>query len=345
MARLEDGAGTLAGLSPVLESLGLALCPRGKSVGDIVRTKRNELGISLAALGMDAGLSKTTVINLEKSTGRVTSLTAVSRRLDLDLKLHSVDSVSLMHGDCLVELSRVADHSVDLVICDPPYGATAYSWDQIIPVEALWSQLSRVLKPTGVVIFTAIQPFSSRLVAANPEWFKFSMVWSKARVTGHVHAKQMPLRAHEDILVFSPGVSIGKHRSQRQYTYNPQGLRELAKPRAPRPVRIPGYLRSQTANRREQTHEGYPTSIIHIPAEANKLVETQKPLALMELLVQTFSNAGDTVLDPTMGSGTSGLAAVAHGRRFIGIEKDVSHYQIAADRLASRSPGPLGRAP
>lgn len=333
VARLEAGAGTLAGLSPVLERLGLAFCPRGTQVGDIVRTRRKELGISLDTVGKESGLSKTTVINLEKSVGRVSSLIAVGQRLELGLKLHSMNSVRLMLGDCLTEMASIPTGSVDLVICDPPYGTTAYEWDRVIPFDALWPGLKRVLTSTGVVVFTATYPFSGALMMSNPDWFKFTMVWQKSRATGHVHAKHMPLRAHEDILVFSPGVIVGKHRSSRQFTYNPQGVTELDIPRSPRSIRVPGYLRSQTANRKAQTHENFPTSIIRIPSELKQLVPTQKPVALIEYLIATFSNAGDTVLDPTMGSGTSGVSAVALGRRFIGIEKHPDHFGIASDRL------------
>jgi len=133
---------------------------------------------------------------------------------------------------------------------------------------------------------------------------------------------------------FSPGVVTGTHRSARQLTYNPQGVTALAEPRHRTAVHIPKYLRTKTGSLKTQTHQNFPTSIIAIPSEGSQLVQTQKPVALMEYLVQTFSNVGDTVLDPTMGSGTTGVAALGSGRNFIGIEKHPDHFRIAQDRIA-----------
>lgn len=251
----------------------------------------------------------------------------------------------LLLGDCLEVMKTLPDHSVDLALTDLPYGSTACAWDSVIPFEELWEQYRRVLTPLGTVISTASQPFTSALVMSNPKWFKYAIVWEKTKRTGFQHEKQNPFNKHEDILVFSPGTVNGKHISNRQMTYNPQGLVELAKPKLNKNGGMGRTLWKEgrvypksSVGSTPQTHTNYPVSILQFSSHATRRGEeshpTQKPVSLYEYLVRTYSNDGDTVLDNCMGSGTTGVACVNVGsRNFIGIERDPKFFALAQKRI------------
>lgn len=253
----------------------------------------------------------------------------------------------LMLGDCLERMKEIPDGSVDLVLTDPPYGTTACKWDAVIPFEPMWAQVRRVLKPNGAAVFTASQPFTSALVMSNPGWFKYCLVWEKTRATGHVHAKNKPMKKHEDVLVFSSGTTVHASQSATRMTYNPQGL-TFAPYVHKRPSAGSTGGGSTVAPRKSHKKErlveftGYPTSILPIASEHNvgsgAFHPTQKPVALMEYLIRTYSNEGETVLDFTMGSGTTGVACVNTGRKFIGIERDENYFQVAKERIESTPP-------
>lgn len=240
----------------------------------------------------------------------------------------SGNTFTLWHGDCLDVMFLVPDASVDLIAADLPYGTTQCAWDSVIPLDALWTEYRRVLKPNGCVVLTAAMPFTAVLVGSNLPWFKHDIVWAKNRATGHLNANKAPLRAHESILVFAPGA----------YTYNPQ------KTTGHKPVNT-FYTRSsgKCFGEAEAVREGggsterYPTSVQPFAVESNskgtRLHETQKPLALFEWIVATYSNEGETVLDNAMGSGTTGVAALELNRRFVGIEKDEKHFAVAQQRI------------
>ena len=233
----------------------------------------------------------------------------------------------LMLGDCLERMTEIPDGSVDLVLTDPPYGTTACKWDAVIPFEPMWAQVMRVLKPNGAAVFMASQPFSSALVMSNPKWFKHDWVWHKNKATGHLNAKRRPMRAHEDVLVFSGG----------QLAYRPQ-MTDGHRP-------MNAY--TQTSNgdcygsTRRPSGGGatvrYPRSVQDFAVVNNddpdKVHATQKPVSLMEYLICTYSDAGETVLDFAMGSGTTGVACRKSGRRFIGIEKDAEIFSSAQSRV------------
>ncbi len=234
-------------------------------------------------------------------------------------------SVQLFHGDCLEQFLNVPDRSVDLVLTDPPYGTTACKWDSVIPFEPMWKQVWRVLKPNGAAVFTASQPFTSALVMSQIERFKYEWVWEKGKASGHLNAKKMPLKAHENILVFGGSTSL----------YNPQGLIEGAT-NSSRPSKginkgdVYGKQKPMYGN--SEVHN-YPRSVQRISGEHKPVHPTQKPVALMEYLIKTYTNEGDTVLDFTMGSGTTGVAAKNTNRSFIGIERDDKYFKIAQERL------------
>jgi len=241
----------------------------------------------------------------------------------------------LLLGDCIEQMALIPTRSVDLVLTDPPYGTTACAWDAVIPFEPMWREIRRVLKPRGAAVFTASQPFTSALVMSNVEWFKYCLVWEKTRATGHVHAKNKPMKKHEDVLVFSPGTTVHASQSPTRMTYNPQGLVRKETPT----VRKSGGASSSVMSARPshkdvlQEFEGYPDSVVKIASEGATVHPTQKPVALMEYLIRTYTNKGDTVLDFTMGSGTTGVACVNTDRKFIGIERDDKFFAISESRI------------
>ena len=231
-------------------------------------------------------------------------------------------SVTLMNADCLDAMWLIPDGSVDLILCDLPYGTTACKWDSVIPFEPLWAHYWRVLKPDGAVVLTAAQPFTSALVMSQPKAFKYQWVWRKPNGTGFLNAKKQPLRNHEDVLVFY----------KEQPTYNPQ-----FKQGKPYERRQGGGSENYGAVRDEYATESdgrrYPLTVLDFTQSEKKTHPTQKPVALMEYLIRTYTNEGETVLDNCMGSGTTGVACRNTGRKFIGIERDPEYFRIAQERI------------
>ena len=238
-------------------------------------------------------------------------------------------TVELHLGDCLEVMRSMPDKSVDAVITDLPYGTTACSWDEIIPFAPMWEQAERVCK--GVFVTTASQPFTSKLVMSNQKRFKYEWIWEKSHATGFLDAKEKPMKQHENIVVFYNGSK----------TYNPQLYKkDKSKIRAGKLIRANtsayGMFHNDTP-RSIPDDMGYPLSIQYFatPYKGGEggYHPTQKPVALYEYLVRTYTNEGDTVLDITMGSGTTGVACVQTGRNFIGIEIDPTYFAIAERRI------------
>jgi site-specific DNA-methyltransferase (adenine-specific) len=213
----------------------------------------------------------------------------------------------------------LAAKSIDLVLCDLPYGTTQNKWDSVIPLDKLWSEYSRIAR--GAIVLTAAQPFTSSLVFSNLSQFKYQWVWKKPQATGHLNAKKQPMRAHEDVLVFY----------YSQPTYNPQMT--IGKPYTQKSGRASENWGSQVSVLTENSGERYPLSVQEFSSDRDKLHPTQKPVALMEYLIRTYTNEGDTVLDNCMGSGTTGVACMNTERNFIGIEQDPAYFQIAKNRI------------
>lgn len=240
-------------------------------------------------------------------------------------------NIQLYQGDCLEVMKSIPDHSVDLVLADPPYGTTACKWDSVIPLEPMWRELKRITKPKSAIVLMANQPFTSLLICSNLEMYKYNWIWKKNKSTGFLNAKKQPLRAVEDICVFY----------SKPCVYNPQ------KTTGHKPVNSFTKHTSdgETVGRTKTGISGggqtdrYPTNIIEIPVMNNdgshgeKVHPTQKPVALMEYLVRTYSDEGMTTLDFALGSGTTGVACVNTNRNFIGIEKDEGYFKIAERRL------------
>lgn len=241
-------------------------------------------------------------------------------------------TVSLHEGDCLAVIARLPAGSVHLIAADLPYGTTDCAWDTRLGLDALWAQFRRLLAPSGCVVLNASQPFTSALVMSNPKWFKVEWIWEKNAGSNFGTVKWQPMKEHESVLVFAPGTP----------TYNP-----IMEPRAPS-----GLSRVQTvvnyATKAEVYQNGaldraassvrpdlrYPRSIQKFNRERG-LHPTQKPVALLDYIIRTYSNPGNTVLDPTMGSGTAGVAAVATGRSFVGVELDPKHFGTAKERITA----------
>jgi site-specific DNA-methyltransferase (adenine-specific) len=248
--------------------------------------------------------------------------------------------VELHNADCLEAMKDIPDGSVDMVMADPPYGTTQCKWDSIIPLDEMWAHLKRIVKPRGAIVMTASQPFTSALVMSNPDWFKYAWVWHKNRATGHVHAKNKPMKQHEDVCVFSEGTTVHASQSVNRMPYFPQGLVELPKGTKRRTRNDAGdnavMAHRKSHRETECTHTGYPISIVEFAVDVNnghRVHPTQKPVALMEYLIKTYTNEGETVLDFCMGSGTTGVAAKNLGRDFIGIEMDAEYFKIAQERI------------
>lgn len=224
----------------------------------------------------------------------------------------------LMQGDCLERMKEIPDGSVEMILTDPPYGTTACAWDSIIPLEPMWEQLKRIIKPRGAIVMTASQPFTTTLIASNMKMFKYCWVWKKSKPTGHLNAKKQPLRTYEDVVVFY----------DNQCIYNPQGIKPTDKVVS----RTNRGNYGECSKTTRQTVTNYPRNIIEFPS-VDGVHQTQKPVALMEYLIKTYTNEGETVLDFTMGSGTTGVACVNTGRKFIGIELDENYFRIGVNRI------------
>ena len=235
-----------------------------------------------------------------------------------------------LQGDCLDVMPTLQAASVDLVLCDLPYGTTQNKWDSVIPLEPLWAEYARVCK--GAVVLTSSQPFTSALVMSNLQAFKYEWMWHKSNATGHLNAKKMPMSQHESILVFAEGKVL----------YNPQFFQKNKPRAAQRSVKSKGSYGDFKAGEFRSISDdlGYPRSVVSFStayhAREAGLHPTQKPVALMEYFIKTYTNSGDTILDNCMGSDTTGVACVNTGRIFIGIEKDEKYFEIAKQRIEDR---------
>ena len=238
---------------------------------------------------------------------------------------------SLFLGDCLEVMATLPDKSVDAIITDLPYGTTACKWDAVIPFAPMWEQVRRVLKPNGVFVTTASQPFTTTLIASNLDSFKYCWVWEKNTASGIASAKYRPMKYHEDVVVFAYGKT----------TYNPEMIKRTeGSAKRLRYELITGgksdHLSLPQTRVMRNPNEKNPSSVLNINTEPNslgKLHPTQKPLELMRYMVRTYTNPGDVVLDPCMGSGTTCLAAKLEGRGYIGIEREPKYFETAKTRI------------
>ena len=236
--------------------------------------------------------------------------------------------MQLFEGDCLEVMKQLPEGSVDMVLCDLPYGTTACKWDSIIPLDLLWQQYHRLTNANhgasdasgAAMVFTASQPFTTKLISSNYEEFGYCWVWEKEQGVNFLSAKKLPMKVHEDVCVFYRKAPL----------YNPQMT--VGKPYTSGKGNSGEVTGSVTKIQTQNSGTRYPRSVIRINRETG-LHPTQKPVALMEYLIRTYTNEGDTVLDNCMGSGTTGVACANTNRVFIGIEQDPKYFQIAKSRI------------
>ena len=233
-------------------------------------------------------------------------------------------SINLMQGDCLERMKEIPDGSVDMVLTDPPYGTTACKWDTVIDLPLMWEQLKRVIKPNGAIVLFGSEPFSSILRCSNIKDYKYDWVWQKQQGTGHLNSKVQPLRCTENLSVF--------YKKQCKYIPQMDGSEKRTVKRNGK--KSSNEIYGSHIEVKESHYKGrFPVNLIKEKTPKNGLHPTQKPVALMEYLIRTYTNEGETVLDFTMGSGTTGVAAKNTGRKFIGIELDKEYFKIAARRI------------
>lgn len=238
----------------------------------------------------------------------------------------SVENIKLYNGDCLEIMKEMPDKSVDMILCDLPYGTTKCKWDTIIPFEPLWEQYNRIIKDNGAIVLFGSEPFSSLLRCSNLDNYRYDIIWEKSRISNFMFVKKQIGKCHENISIFY----------KRQPTYNPQMSKG-----EPYKDNREGQVRKETLMNRSTikksiNNEGvrYPRSVIRVPFHNGSLLHpTQKPVDLLEWLIKTYSNEGELVLDNTMGSGSTGVACLNTNRRFIGIEKDENYFKIAKERI------------
>lgn len=230
--------------------------------------------------------------------------------------------IELHNADCLEKMKDISDKSIDMILCDLPYGITACKWDTVIPLDLLWKEYERIIKDNGAIVLFAQTPFDKVLGASNIKLLKYEWIWEKPQGTGHLNAKKMPLKNHENILVFY----------KKSPTYNPQMFQ--GKPYVCKSGRGGSSIYGEqvlvvTVNNGER----YPLSVLKFNRDKDKLHPTQKPMTLLEYLIKTYTNEGETVLDNCMGSGSTGVACKNTNRNFIGIELDKNYFEIASERL------------
>jgi site-specific DNA-methyltransferase (adenine-specific) len=253
--------------------------------------------------------------------------------------------MQLYHGDCLIEMGKIPDHSVDMILCDLPYGTTACKWDVVIPFEPLWEHYWRVLKRNGAVVLFGGQPFTAYLILSQVDKYRYNWTWNKRKAANFLFGNNQPLKKTEDICVFYSA----------QPTYNPQRIPCKNKGSGERKnfgSTIHEHLDHLPSSKRngknydpnsllpDNIAEG-DFSIVEFSKDSRPLHPTQKPVALLEYLIKTYTNEGETILDNCMGSGSTGVACVNTNRNFIGIEKDDEYFEIAKNRIESAMPAAL----
>lgn len=237
----------------------------------------------------------------------------------------NIEKNTIYNTDCIVAMQQLKPQSIDMILCDLPYGTTDCRWDSIIPFDLLWREYERIIKPNGAIVLTAAQPFTTKLITSNQKLFRYCWYWVKNQPTGFTFAKYQPMRRVEDICVFYKSPPI----------YNPQGLKAIANPKAERKQLKEDsiYKMSSLLNEYTQRFTGYPNNVLEFKCQREGLHPTQKPVALFEYLIKTYTNEGDIVLDNTAGSGTTAIACDNTNRNFILVEIGEVYCKTAYDRI------------
>jgi site-specific DNA-methyltransferase (adenine-specific) len=241
-------------------------------------------------------------------------------------------------------MKKIPDNSIDLILCDLPYGTTKCKWDCIIDISSLWTEYKRIIKkPQGVICLFGQQPFTTKLIAGNIEWFKYDITWKKNKTTQYLLANYRPMKCTEDILLFSSGGAAAASKKKGNMTYNPQGLISHVIKKKNSAKRIGKMLNQEhhlgknnkliSDSEYSQKYTNYPKNLIEFDIEYDTIHETQKPIKLIEYLINTYSNENDVVLDNTMGSGTTGIGCINTNRKFIGIELEDKYFKLSVTRI------------
>jgi site-specific DNA-methyltransferase (adenine-specific) len=242
-------------------------------------------------------------------------------------------TITLMQGNCLERMMEIPDGSVDMVLCDLPYGTTQNKWDSVIPFEPLWTQYRRLIKGNGAIVLFGAEPFSSALRMSNPAMWRYDWIWQKNKATQYLNANRRPLSNYEIVSVFSHGGA----------RYNPQMGEGIAYSNSHKPGDSGDCYGSVKYSKRENVTTRYPKTIIEFPVVMKPIHPTEKPVTLLEYLIKTYTNEGETILDNCMGSGSTGVAAMNTGRNFIGIELDTTYFAIAKGRIEGNDDSPHRR--
>lgn len=232
-------------------------------------------------------------------------------------------------------MKEIPGGSIDMILCDLPYGTTASKWDNVINFGALWQEYERAIKDNGAIVLFASGAFTHKLISSNESLYKYKWIWIKSKRSNFVNAKNRPMTAFEEVLVFSKANTA--NGSKNKMVYNPQGLVPLNKKVRGHKGKFDSLIGQRPSHKAEYNQEftGYPCDLLEFGSVANPIHPTQKPVDLLEYLIKTYTNENETVLDNCMGSGSTGVACVASGRKFIGMEKDASYFGIARDRITS----------
>ena len=247
----------------------------------------------------------------------------------------------LKQGNCLEIMPQIPSGSVDMILCDLPYGTTACKWDTVIPFEPLWAEYKRIIKKNGAIVLFGKEPFSSYLRLSNVGWFKYDWVWRKDTKSNFPQAAHQPLNNIEIVSVFSGGYARnfkeGDPNGENIMPYNPQMVNgesyKLPKPSKTTQIFSDNHKNGMFAHKEKDTAKRYPFNLLDFKTDRKRLHPTQKPVALCEYLIKTYTNEGEWVMDNCMGSGTTGVAAVNTGRNFIGIEQEEKYFIIAKKRI------------
>ena len=248
----------------------------------------------------------------------------VDERKPLTNSDFSIRINGIYNMDCLEGMRLIPSGSVDLILSDLPYGMTQNSWDSIIPLDTLWQHYNRIIKLTGVVVLTAQGRFVGDLMNSNKAWYKHEWIWEKTNASGFLNAKRRPLTAHENCLVFTEG----------RNTYNPQMTLGAPYTARRKPTASKNFGKCTKESEIVSVGPRYPRTVLRFPHDREHLHPTQKPVALFEYFIRTYTNPGETVLDNCIGSGTTAIAAINAGRSYLGFELDPDYFQVAQDRIA-----------
>lgn len=251
-----------------------------------------------------------------------------------------MNNIQILHGDCLELMRGIPEGSIDMILCDLPYGTTASNWDKIIDFKKMWSQYERIIKDDGAIVLFGSGQFTYKLIESNTKLYKYKWIWFKSKRGNFVNAKNRPMTAYEEIMVFSKGNTA--NGSKNKMKYYPQGIIAKKTVRHDKSGTRFGTMAGKRPSHRDtiiSEYTNYPFDVLQFDSVSKQQHPTQKPVPLLEYLVKTYTNEGEIVLDNCMGSGSTGVACVNTGRKFIGMELDKQYFDIAVKRIEEAKKG------